>query len=83
MGQAVKTELYSATGGYAITPSDTAVLAPIPRAIHVGGAGAVAVEHPDGSVATYSGLQAGQRLDVQAIRVLATGTTATLLVAMV
>ena len=49
------------------------------RAIFVGGAGAVAVVHPDGSSFTYSGCTAGTILSVQNIWVKATGTTATLL----
>jgi len=77
--------------GVVITPSDTvnldgstAVPAAKPRncnAIHVGGAGIVAVVFIDDTVANFTCV-AGQLLLVQAIRVNATNTTGTLLVAL-
>lgn len=68
------------THAVAITPSDTADLAQ-PVSVYVGGAGAVKVTPVGGgSAVTFSGLSAGQIVPVQAIRVWATGTSATALV---
>lgn len=69
-----------ASDGFAITPNDGADLARVPRAIFVGGAGAVALVTKRGTTLTFSGLTAGTILPVRANRVLATGTTATLLI---
>lgn len=65
-----------------ITPSDTETFGEPTRFIHVGAAGAVKVDMVGGGTVTFSGLAAGSRLDVQATRVYATGTTATSLVAL-
>lgn len=66
----------------AVTPSDVAPAFGQPfSALHIGGAGSVTVTSPKGTDATFAGLVAGQRLDVAGIRVKATGTTATLIVA--
>lgn len=51
------------------------------RALWVGGAGNVTILMPDGSVVTFSGVPAGSMLPVGGVRVNATGTTATLIVA--
>lgn len=64
----------------AVTPNDNTVLLPF-NWLHVGGAGDVTVTSPAGVDATYKGLAAGSRLDVPGIKVKATGTTATFLVA--
>jgi hypothetical protein len=45
--------------------------------LRIGGGGNVAVEFPDGTSFTVVGLQAGEYLYVNAVKVLATGTTAT------
>lgn len=65
------------TRAVAIAPSDVVDLAQ-PVSVYVGGGGAVKVT-PAGSAApvTFSGLGAGQIVPVQAVRVWATGTTAT------
>lgn len=64
----------------ACTPSDTDIYDP-PVTVYVGGAGAVAIEPAiGGNTVTFSGLAAGSTLPCRARRVLATGTTATLLV---
>jgi hypothetical protein len=60
----------------AITPSDSATLSPRPRALFCQAAGEVAVEDRQGVVLTYT-LAAGQILPFRAVRVRATGTTAT------
>lgn len=71
------------SGGLAaITPSDATVYTPPLRAIYVGGAGAVAVQHVDGSTAVLSAVPVGTILNLANVsKVLATGTTATLLAA--
>jgi hypothetical protein len=71
-------------GGYdgvAITPSDTVDIPNGPiRSIWVGGAGNVALITLAGTTVTFAGCPAGSLLPVMASRVMATNTTATLLV---
>lgn len=67
-------------GAAAITPSDSADLSQV-SVVFVGGAGAVKVTTANGDVVTFSGAVAGMTLPVQVRRVWATGTTATLLLA--
>ncbi|SAJ89285.1 spike base protein, RCAP_Rcc01079 family [Burkholderia multivorans] len=62
----------------AITPSDT--LAQTYRAIYVGGAGNVAVKTTGGNTVTFTAPPVGSILPVEVQQVLATGTTATLLI---
>ncbi|MGI0017019.1 MAG: spike base protein, RCAP_Rcc01079 family, partial [Nitrososphaera sp.] len=71
-----------AMGGEAVTPSDTVDLTNISRALYVGGAGAVVVTMRDGNDLTFSGVPAGKVLDIRVSRVKATGTTATLMIAL-
>lgn len=67
----------------AITTSDTVDLTIPTRGIWVGGTGAVKVNLVDtGTNITFSAVPAGTLLPVRAKRVLATGTTATNLVAL-
>lgn len=70
------------TGGEMVTPSDSANLSRYCRALHIGGAGDVALITLDGSALTYKSLPAGCRLDVACLQVKAAGTTATDIVAM-
>ena len=65
---------------YAVTPNDSATL-PLFSWLHIGGAGDVVVTGPNGVDATFKGLVAGQKLDVSGVKVKATGTTATFIVA--
>jgi hypothetical protein len=65
----------------AVTPSDATTF-PATRALWVGGAGAVAVVFADGSSATLSGVPAGTLLPLAVTKVMATGTTATLIVSL-
>lgn len=58
------------------TPNDATVLKTT-RALYIGGAGNVAVSMVDGGDAVFVGLAAGSLLPVQVVKVLATGTTAT------
>lgn len=61
----------------AVTPHDTN--ANEYKALYVGGAGNVAVRTKGGQTVTFSGATAGSFLWIEVDRVLATGTTATLI----
>jgi len=66
----------------AVTPSDSTRLVAT-RALYIGGAGNVTVEMAgDLQTVLFSGLTAGMVLPIRVLRVLATGTTATLITAM-
>lgn len=67
-------------GAVAVTPSDSVNLT-YPSVIYVGGTGNVQVTTAQGDVVVFSGLPAGAVIPVQVIRVWATNTTATLLLA--
>ena len=69
--------LSSAPDCFAITKHDTTNFAYQVRGIYVGGAGAVTIVTPAGSVITFSGVPAGTILPVRATRVNSTGTDAT------
>ena len=60
----------------AIAPSDTAPVAPRPRALYCQTAGELALEDREGTVLSYT-VQPGQVLPFRAAKVRATGTTAT------
>ena len=64
----------------AVTPSDSVDL-PQFSVIYVGGAGNVKVTTAQGSVVTFSGVNAGTVIPVRVRRVWSTGTTATLMTA--
>lgn len=67
----------------AITPSDGADLPVFAKAIYVGGAGNIVLRAiDDAGNTTLTGVTAGTIIPVRARRVLATGTTATGLVAL-
>lgn len=68
-----------AEGGYAITKSDTTVLEPPTRAVWVGGAGDLAVTYFDGSTDVIKSVPAGTLLAIRVTKVMATGTTASLI----
>lgn len=75
--------LYSAVAGFAVTPSDTTVFDSTHRALYVGGAGDVKVRMVrDGTTLTFSAVPAGTILPVSVDKVFATGTTATLILAL-
>jgi len=69
-----------ARGHFAIVPHDTDELPFLCRAIWVGVGGTLVVALPEGGAQTYINVPDGSRLDVDAIRVLATGTTCTNLI---
>lgn len=74
-------ELSPAVGAVAIIPSDSVDIA-VARGIYVGGAGNIVVTLLDGTTATFIAPIVGSILDISARRVLATGTTATNLLAL-
>ena len=65
----------------AVTPDDAAILDPMPRALFVGTGGALALEDRTGSVVVWT-VGDGQFLPVAPMRVHATGTTASGLIAL-
>lgn len=68
-------------GQFPIVPSDTVDLPTPVQAIYVGGAGDVTIMRPgDRALITYKAAAVGSRLHLDAVRVMATGTTATLLI---
>lgn len=66
----------------AVTPSDSQPLAAVSRALYVGGSGALAVEMLSGATVTLAEAQAGMIYPLRVRRVLATGTTASGIVAL-
>lgn len=69
--------------GVAVTPNDGADLSFNSRALWVGGAGAISVRMVgDSADVLLSGIPAGTLLPIRVSRVRATGTTATLIVAL-
>lgn len=67
--------------GIAVTPSDGTDLSIRPRAVYVGGTGAI-VATMGGVDLTFSGIPAGTWLWISPTRIKATGTTATLILAL-
>lgn len=65
----------------AVTPSDSQQLPTASKRLWVGGAGNVALVTVGGDTVTYASVPAGTYLKVRAAQVLATGTTATNIVA--
>ena len=65
-----------------VTPDDGADLGQVSRALYIGGAGNVAVQMKDGSTGIFANVPGGMMLPVRAVRVLATGTSATNIVAL-
>lgn len=64
-------------GGFDVTPDDATDLSGLTRAIILGGSGDVAVVLKNGDTLTLPALAAGVIYPLRAVRVLATGTTAT------
>lgn len=65
-----------ALGAIAVSPSDTADLPETVRAVTIAGAGRLSFIAPDGAVCTTAALPAGT-YSLFAVRIRATGTTAT------
>lgn len=75
--------LTSASHAFAVAPHDVNELAQIPRAIYVGGAGNITVRLADSPAdVVFMNVPAGAILDIQPRFIRATGTTATLMVAL-
>jgi hypothetical protein len=70
-----------AIGAFAVTPSDETVFAtPVrAKALYIGGTGNVAVTLVDDTSVVFSAVPVGSILPVNVKKVLATGTTATLI----
>jgi hypothetical protein len=67
---------------FTLTPNDSAALASIPKAIYVGTGGSIVLRGIDGVAdVTFVNVPSGATLDVRALFVRATGTTASNLVA--
>lgn len=67
-------------GQYTIVPSDT-VDTPVPiMSVYVGGTGDLTYLTPDRRSITLKALPVGARPEIDAVRIMATGTSATLLV---
>lgn len=64
-----------------ITPSDTGDLGFVSRGLYVGGTGNVAVKMKKGQTVTFFNVQAGSFYPIRVAQVLASGTTATNLIA--
>jgi hypothetical protein len=73
--------LCPARGAVQVTPSDQNELNFISTRLWIGGGGSVAVTLADGSSCTYFCVPAGSYLTIRARRVLATGTSATDIIA--
>jgi len=70
-------------GAVAVVPSDTVPFARnVCQGIYVGGAGNIAAVMSDGTVVTFTAVPVGTILPIQAVRVNATNTTATLMLAL-
>ena len=69
--------LSPASDGAAVTPNDNTDLTTAAKRLWVGGAGNVALTTIRGTSLSYLGVPAGTYLFVRTARVLATGTTAT------
>jgi hypothetical protein len=73
---------YACSGSLTITKSDSTVLVPICRKLWVGGTGDVALRLLDGSTPVIKAVPTGTMIDgLQFDQVLATNTSATLMVA--
>lgn len=69
-----------ASAAFTVTPSDTADLSTLPRALYVGGDGNLTVIMQGGQTVTLTAVAAGTLLPLRVRRVLATGTSATAIV---
>jgi hypothetical protein len=68
--------------GLAVVPNDATDLPHVTRAIYVGGSGDVAVRLQDGTVLSFANVAAGALVPIRVGRVLATGTTASQILAL-
>lgn len=81
MARQISTNTFAASTAFTITPNDSTDLPSAARAIYVGGTGNMVVQMAsDASQVTFSGIPAGTLIPIQVSRVLATNTTATLII---
>lgn len=66
-----------AKNAVAVTPDDSTDLAVVSRGLYIGVGGDVAVIMAGGQTVTFAGVSGGSILPIRAIRIKATGTTAT------
>lgn len=71
-----------ASSAVAVTPSDSTALSYVTRWVYVGGTGTLTVIMADGTTCEFQGIPAGTLLPIRVSQVKATGTSATLIVAM-
>lgn len=71
-----------ASGGSPVIPSDSEPLQSASRAIYVGGGGALSVRMVSGDTLSFTGVPAGSFLPLRVAQVLATGTSASGIVAL-
>ena len=71
-----------AEGAISVTPNDSNDLTYLARSLFVGTSGNIVVNMADGSSVTFANVQSGQFLPIRVKRILATGTTATNILAL-
>ena len=68
---------------YAVVPNDAADLPSVPKALYVGNGGTIVLRGKDSDVdVTFVAVPSGTQLQVRAKRIMATGTTASNIVAL-
>lgn len=82
MARTTYTGTNPADGASEITPNDSTDLTLVARALYIGGSGDLKINTPNGDTVTFQDIVAGSLLPVRAVRVYATGTTATNIVAL-
>ena len=72
-----------ASHGFAVTPSDSSLLSETTRGIYVGTGGNIAALLLSGASVTFAAVPAGSLLPARLTKIMATGTTASNIVALV
>jgi hypothetical protein len=72
-----------ASHGFAVSPSDSALLAETTRGLYVGSGGTIAALMLSGASVTFVAVPAGSVLPVRLTKIMATGTTASNILALV
>ena len=72
-----------ASHGFSVSPSDSALLTETTRGIYVGTGGTIVAVMASGATVTFASVVAGSVLPVRLTKVMATGTTASNIVALV
>jgi len=71
-----------ASAGINVTPSDSGTLSTTSRALYVGNGGSLSVRMLSGETLSFAGVSAGSFLPLRVTQVLATGTSASAIVAL-